>query len=119
MSETKAPVVWHRDPDSKPAKSPLLSCLCIQYWRMTCTILINTDMSHVARSVMMEEITITVIKCTCERCGGTWTIQKGAKPPRKCRVQTCRSPYWNRPISRPKVSKIVKSVRAGTYKPGI
>ena len=117
MSETKAPVVWNRDPDSKPAKSPLLSCLCIQYWRMTCTILINTDMSHMARSVMMEEITITVIKCTCERCGGTWTIQKGAKPPRKCRVQTCRSPYWNRPISRPKVSKIVKSVRAGTYKP--
>ena len=68
-------------------------------------------------NIMMEEITITVIKCTCERCGGTWTILKGAKPPGTCRIQTCRSPYWNRPISRSKVSRISKSVRAGTYHP--
>ena len=58
---------------------------------------------------MMEDITITVIKYTCERCGGTWTIPKGTKTPSICLVQTCRSPYWNRQISRPKASKIVKS----------
>ena len=66
---------------------------------------------------MIEEITITVIKCTCERCGRFWTIPKGTKLPHYCRIRACRSPYWNRPISRPKVSKIVKSVRAGTYDP--
>lgn len=66
---------------------------------------------------MMEEITVTAIKCTCERCGGTWTILKGTKPSDNCRVRSCRSPYWNRPITRPKVSRISKSIRAGTYKP--
>ena len=79
--------------------------------------LINIDVSHMVYNIMMEEITITVIKCTCERCGGAWTILKGAKPPRTCRVQTCRSPYWNKPVSRSKVSRISKSVRAGTYRP--
>ena len=66
---------------------------------------------------MIEEITVTAIKCTCERCGGIWTILKDAKLPDYCRVRSCRSPYWNRPITRPKISEISKSVRAGTYKP--
>ena len=65
----------------------------------------------------MEKITVTAIKCTCERCGATWLVLEDAKPPGTCRVQTCRSPYWNKPITRPKVSQISKSVRAGTYKP--
>lgn len=66
---------------------------------------------------MIKEITVTALECTCERCGGIWTILKDAKLPDRCRVRSCRSPYWNRPVSRHKISKISKSVRAGTYDP--
>ena len=66
---------------------------------------------------MMKKIMITATECTCERCGGTWIVPQGTKPPDNCRVRSCRSPYWNRPVSRPKISRIIKAVRAGTYRP--
>ena len=66
---------------------------------------------------MIEKITITATKCTCERCGGTWIVPQGTKLQDKCRVRSCRSPYWNLQISRPKISRISKAVRAGTYHP--
>ena len=116
-----------KDPDKFSKKSLLVVEKAVRIFNQITThyilvhdssaTLINIDIFHMVYNIMMEEITITVIKCTCERCGGTWTILKGAKPPGTCRVQTCRSPYWNRPISRSKVSRISKSVRAGTYHP--
>ena len=66
---------------------------------------------------MMKKIMITATECTCERCGGMWIVPQGTKPPNNCRVRSCRSPYWNQPISRPKISRIIKAVRAGTYRP--
>ena len=40
----------------------------------------------------IEQITITVLRCTCTRCGGVW-VTKGEKIPGVC--AKCGTPLWN------------------------
>jgi len=52
---------------------------------------------------MKDKIDIPYLKCT--RCKHKWVPRK-PQPPKEC--PKCRSPYWDRPIERKKVSKIQK-----------
>lgn len=41
--------------------------------------------------------------CTCLRCGYVWDSASGN--PATCAKQTCRSPYWNKPVERVEISE--------------
>ena len=46
-----------------------------------------------------------MLKCKCGRCGHKW-ITRSKKEPKVC--PKCKSPYWNKPITRPSVSRSSK-----------
>lgn len=39
-----------------------------------------------------ERLTITILRCTCTRCGGAWDT-KTDKVPKVC--AKCKTPLWN------------------------
>ena len=43
---------------------------------------------------LMSTEEITVMKCTCERCGHGW-ITRSQEIPKVC--PKCKNPYWNTP----------------------
>ena len=63
-------------------------------------------------AVMRKRITISITRCTCERCGHVWDVPDGQKIQGSCPSRTCRSPLWDRPITRQRVSDSVKAVRS-------
>ncbi len=62
-----------------------------------------------------EYVVTRMLRCTCERCGYTWMCKDESEAPIQCRNRRCRSPYWDKPVSREHVSDVAKAVRAGTY----
>lgn len=61
---------------------------------------------------MHKKIRVTEYACKCERCGHEWISRKLIKA---CASTRCKSLYWDRPIVRPRMSRIIKDVRAGKY----
>ena len=56
-------------------------------------------------------VTCTVIKCTCERCGHTWDVPDGQRIQRCCPSKACRSPLWDKPITRQGASDFARAAR--------
>jgi len=48
------------------------------------------------------KVKVTVDAWRCERCEHTWVPRDWDTEPRVC--PKCKSPYWNKPRRRPKVS---------------
>ena len=62
---------------------------------------------------MRERITktVSITRCTCERCGHTWDVPDGQKIQRSCPSRACRSPLWDKPITRQGASDFAKAAR--------
>ena len=73
----------------------------------------NGDIRCPRGSIMRERITktVSVTRCTCERCGHTWDVPDGQKIQRCCPSKACRSPLWDKPITRQWASDSAKAAR--------
>ena len=73
----------------------------------------NGDIRYPRGSIMRERITktVSITRCTCERCGHTWDVPDGQKIQRSCPSRACRSPLWDKPITRQGASDFAKAAR--------
>ena len=73
----------------------------------------NENIQCLRSSIMRERIAknVYVTRCTCERCGHIWEVPDGQKIQSSCPSRSCRSIFWDRPITRQGVSKFAKAAR--------
>ena len=73
----------------------------------------NGDIQYPRGSIVRERITkiVSMTRCTCERCGHTWDVPDDQKIQCSCPSRACRSPLWDKPITRQGVSDFAKAAR--------
>ena len=78
----------------------------------------NENIQCLRSSIVRERIAknVYVTRCTCERCGHIWEVPDGQKIQRNCPSRTCRSPLWDKPITRQWASDSAKIVRPRDWK---
>ena len=73
----------------------------------------NENIQCLRSSIVRERIAknVYVTRCTCERCGHIWEVPDGQKIQSSCPSRSCRSIFWDRPITRQGVSEFAKAAR--------